>query len=431
MRQTLLALLAALVWLSASPVLAHPIVTIDFEDGVGDACQPPFGVLCSYSEDGYTVTALGDPPFHAHAWQMTVPTFEFEFRDDTGLGLALWTDFNDGIRVSRDDGALFSLLEIEIPSSHFSFTFVSPTGASVEASGFDPDILRFGGGWRHIPYFDLVFEAEDGGRMLVDNIRLLSVPVPPTLLIVAVVLVLAGVIRFRHSARRLSRSVPTTRWPLVLAFCVGMLGQSEAALLTEFQGGGGGGGGSRPPEDVASVSFGLFFGTLPPLADFPFPAAICLGCSLVLSVGQTGTFDFPASEFPELIDRLTDGVDDHLQSTVFLLDADGVFVGGVGSGAPESLRLGGMPDLSGREIDQISVTIHSLTVGPGCCLDPTGTPAGLSWSADVTWQFFGSGAPIQRVSAPASLTLLWLGFAIGAVADWRRRYRRRQHPSKH
>ena len=135
------------------------------------------------------------------AFSMNSPGFEL-----SSSALHLYPDEAEGIRFTRTDGALFTLLSLDMSFIHPDAIFVSPTGVAVTYTGFDVFqtfqatggyTFPFGGpAWQNVPYFDILHGGHfTDAPTVIDNVRLQSVPGPPTILLIGVGIVGLVVVR--------------------------------------------------------------------------------------------------------------------------------------------------------------------------------------------------------------------------------------------
>lgn len=128
-----------------------------------------------------------------------------------------------------------------------------------------------------------------------------------------------------------------------------------------------------------------------------FADVVSIGRSVLWESGDTGVAEFALDSDPDFgpfVQKLTNGIDDHLGVLILLPGS-----GANGRGALESAFQLGQPDLAGNRIDLIRLTVHKLSLTPW----NDGTTAEF----DLTWDIIG--APIPE---PSSLVLL----AVGAMA---------------
>jgi len=111
--------------------------------------------------------------------------------------------------------------------------------------------------------------------------------------------------------------------------------------------------------------------------------------------GQPGSVVLHASNdsnFLEMAERLTDGLDEELFSMLFAGSS------GVGSPQSESIQHGIAPDLIGNEIEYIRLNVYEISIVP--FVHPQFGPR-IQISASVSYEFWGKPVP-----EPASLALL-------------------------
>jgi hypothetical protein len=143
----------------------------------------------------------------------------------------------------------------------------------------------------------------------------------------------------------------------------------------------------------------------------------CLGCDEVMALGTTGVTDFSAASaaaFTDLVARLTNGVDESLETWVKWYS--GIHErGGSGFVPLESTRVGS-PDLAGHTIEFIrrEITrndVSQMTFGGG--------QPGVRSDFSVRWTFYGDD-PVQAPE-PTSALLFSVGL-LGVTAMRRRRF---------
>ncbi|RIK62297.1 MAG: hypothetical protein DCC65_17615 [Planctomycetota bacterium] len=113
---------------------------------------------------------------------------------------------------------------------------------------------------------------------------------------------------------------------------------------------------------------------------------------------SSGSFDFTPQNsfgFDEFAMLLSDGSDDYL---LLLTGIQGCLTG-TGNGNNESAWLQIAPDLLGNEIEYVRLIAENIEVTP--------SSDGISWRADLTYQFWGTPVP-----EPASLIILALPLAL-------------------
>jgi cysteine-rich repeat protein len=141
---------------------------------------------------------------------------------------------------------------------------------------------------------------------------------------------------------------------------------------------------NSPALDAAS-SFGFRLGYFDPSLFF-------IGGEVSFPVGEAGSFDFNASNAPQfsaVVDHLTKGINEQLQTLGDIFDGSGTLLpGGAGNGGQESSRInGGAPDLIGIEIDFIRLIVTRTFIGPHVCAFPSQFGYSIEW--EVTWQIWG------------------------------------------
>lgn len=88
-----------------------------------------------------------------------------------------------------------------------------------------------------------------------------------------------------------------------------VVARSEPELLAEFGGGSGSGGSAPSYTDITHLSFGLLYND----------SDSCVGCELLIPVGETGEFTFDASTSPGWADvaaRMVNGIDEIISSII-------------------------------------------------------------------------------------------------------------------
>jgi hypothetical protein len=183
---------------------------------------------------------------------------------------------------------------------------------------------------------------------------------------------------------------------VMFGLCIIFPGQAKAApvLLAQFSSNSGGSSSRGTVGDIRFVTFGLIYDIPPDFQSFPNGSEVCVGCQLAIpiaSVSGFGSFDFDATNSPEfttLVARLTNGTDEILWSLTFLLNASGAVLDGSGGGGNfESFAFGASPDLVGRQIDFIRLTVKNFSLSEQACCGG----GGYEYRSELMWQFFGEG----------------------------------------
>jgi hypothetical protein len=151
------------------------------------------------------------------------------------------------------------------------------------------------------------------------------------------------------------------------------------------------GGGFSPCPQIGPVEFYVGIDGPAPLYYTP------IGRGLVTwSDGESGTLDItPSNEplFPELASRLTNGLDDAFYMLDDMPGCNGGYNGGVGG--PESLFFPPPGDLAGNQLDFIRLYVSNVNIE---VLDPT--IQWIAWTADVTYEFWGTPLPEPAMALP-------------------------------
>jgi MYXO-CTERM domain-containing protein len=160
----------------------------------------------------------------------------------------------------------------------------------------------------------------------------------------------------------------------------------------------------------AGMAFGLYYGDLTVLIGSPITSITgdaFIGFDQVYD--GPGQFDFNAGNSPrfdELVAFLTNDVEDIITtSDIAVTAADLVAFGSGGTGFYESDVFGPEIDLTGRTVEFIRLSVHSVSLTSDLAV------------ADTTWEFWGEGAPL------AGEPQTW-GLVVGGLgALWLRRRR--------
>ncbi|MBU0716609.1 MAG: hypothetical protein KJ749_00030 [Planctomycetes bacterium] len=138
----------------------------------------------------------------------------------------------------------------------------------------------------------------------------------------------------------------------------------------------------------------------------PYPAVLGprVGLGVFWEDGDSGVFDFTAETdngFVGFADFATNGIDDWLMDLILFPGG-----GGGGGGAPESVRLGTSPDLSGYRLALVRLIVHDVTIES---FSPEDQPdlEGTRVLGHLTYEFYGTVIP-----EPTTLCLLATGAAL-------------------
>jgi hypothetical protein len=167
-----------------------------------------------------------------------------------------------------------------------------------------------------------------------------------------------------------------------------------SVLLTSFDFHNGGG---TSPCELAPVEFFLAIDGPPPL----YYAPIGQGQAAWNDV-ESGWFDItPSNEplFGDLVSILTNGVDDNLMLMSHMIGSNGEG----GTGHCESFFFDSGHDLAGNQLDFVRLDVSNVHIWT---IDPAVQWQG--WTADVTYEFWGTPLPEPATTLPILLAaLLW------------------------